>query len=92
MTYSGDFVCRDKTKFVSTLLLGFWRSCRREGGVVIACWVFGCAFAYACSGAGGGRLLTRWGWVFANMFGKELCADYLLVVDGALLLLARVPT
>lgn len=28
--------------------------------------------------------------VFVNMFGQELCVNYLLVVEGVLLLLARV--
>ena len=50
------------------------------------------AFSYACADAGGGRLLTRWWWVFANMFRWKLCVDYLLVIEGVLLLLARVPT
>ena len=52
------------------------------------------AFAYASAGAGlcvclrlckccVGCLFTLWGVrVFANMFGWELCVDYLLVVDG----------
>lgn len=44
------FVCRDKTKLVSTLLLGFGRSCRCEELLLLLFRVFGCAFVFICLG------------------------------------------
>ena len=34
-----DFVCRNKTEHVSTLLLGFGRSCRCERLLLLLVWV-----------------------------------------------------
>ena len=57
MTYGGGFVCCDKTEHVSTLLLGFGRSCRCERLLLLLVWVL---FLCVCIFAWVGFYLVRW--------------------------------